>query len=90
MGKSVCKIELSQGSGTGFFCMISFPNKFSLLPVLITNKHVIGEDPNSIVIGAKVNFYVKKGDNSYQIILDKNRKVYTNEKIDVTIIEPNL
>ena len=77
--------KLNYLPGTGFFCMIPFPNKFSLLPVLITNNHVIGEDPNSIFIGAKVNFYVKKGDKSYQIILDKNRKVYTNEKIDVTI-----
>ena len=63
--------------------MIPFPNKFSLLPVLITNNHVIGEDPNSIVIRAQINFYIKKGDKSYQIILDNNRKIYTNEKIDV-------
>ena len=78
MKKCACKIELSPGSGTGFFCMIPFSTKFNLLPVLITNNHVIGEDPKSIDIGAKINFYVKNGNKSYQIILDKNRKLYTN------------
>ena len=87
MEKCVCRIKLPLGSGTGFFCMIPFPDKFKLLPVLITNNHVIGEDPNSIDIGAKIDLFVKKGNKPYTIVLDKNRKIYTNEKIDATIIE---
>ena len=29
--------------GTGFFCKIPFPNNNHLLPVLITNNHVMNE-----------------------------------------------
>ena len=88
MKKCICRIEISpKSSGSGFFCMIPFPTKFNLLPVLITNNHVIGEDPNSIAVGAKIHFYVKNGNKSYKIILDKDRKFYTNENFDVTIIE---
>ena len=40
--KSICKIKCNnEGNGTGFFCLIPFPDKFNLLPVLITNNHVI-------------------------------------------------
>jgi len=40
--KSICKIDCNEeGKGTGFFCVIPFPDKFNLLPVLITNNHVL-------------------------------------------------
>ena len=43
--KSICKIKCNDGgNGTGFFCIIPFPDKFHLLPVLMTNNHVITED----------------------------------------------
>ena len=41
MAKSICKIKIGQEQGTGFFCKIPFPNKNNMLPVLITNNHVI-------------------------------------------------
>ena len=41
MKKSVCKIELQFGMGTGFFCKIPFPDMDKMLPVLITNDHII-------------------------------------------------
>ena len=50
MDKYICKIYLGngkEGTGTGFFCKIPFHNK--LLPVLITNNHIIGE--NDLKIG---------------------------------------
>ena len=38
----ICQISLKNGrKGTGFFCTIIFQNK--LLPVLITNNHILGE-----------------------------------------------
>ena len=39
----ICKIELKNGEiGTGFFCKIPFNN--NLLPVLITNDHLLNKD----------------------------------------------
>jgi len=40
--ESICKIICNdRENGTGFFCLIPFPDKFNLLPVLITNNHVL-------------------------------------------------
>ena len=43
MEKNICKIKIGNEQGTGFFCKIPFPNKDNMLPVLITNNHVINE-----------------------------------------------
>jgi len=42
MKSKVCKIYLDSGNGTRFFCKIKFPNN-KIIPVLITNNHVINE-----------------------------------------------
>ena len=43
MENCICKIFLTNGEkGTGFFCKIPFNNY--LLPVLITNNHVLNEN----------------------------------------------
>ena len=44
MKKYICKVAFTNGNkGTGSFCRIPFPNKEKILPVLITNNHVIDE-----------------------------------------------
>ena len=43
MEQNICKIKIGQEQGTGFFCKIPFPNKNNMLPVLITNNHVIND-----------------------------------------------
>ena len=43
MKKSVYKIKLQFGMGTGFFCKIPFPDMDKMLPVLITNDHIIND-----------------------------------------------
>ena len=43
MEQNICKIKIGQEQGTGFFCKIPFPNKNNMLPVLITNNHVIDD-----------------------------------------------
>ena len=43
MEKYICKIKIGQKQGTGFFCKIPFPDKNHMLPVFITNYHVINE-----------------------------------------------
>ena len=44
MRKDICKIKIGEEQWTGFFCKIPFPNKDNMLPVLITNNHVINAD----------------------------------------------
>ena len=82
MNKCVCKIY-SEGEGTGFFTKIPFKSK--LLPVLITNNHVLGENQikNNNIITLSLNYdKIKKN-----IKINKDRKTYTNKELDITIIE---
>ena len=43
MEKNICKINIGNLQGTGFFCQILFPDKNNMLPVFITNNHIIDE-----------------------------------------------
>ena len=84
MENCTCIIYKEDGKkGTGFFCKIPFLNY--LLPVLITNNHVLNENDieNDKIINLSINNEVKK------IKIDNSRKKYTNpdENIDITIIE---
>ena len=85
MGNCICKIYSEDGKkGTGFFCKIPFINNL-LLPVLITNNHVLNENDiaNDKTIELSINNEVK------EIEMDNSRKRYTNSdnSIDITIIE---
>ena len=82
---SICKIEKSESTGTGFLCSIPYPDKLHPLPVLITCYHIIGieEIQNNKEIILKFN-------NETKIIkFDKPRKIYTSDlnHYDCTIIE---
>ena len=85
IGKILIVTAQKSEQGTVFFCKIPFPDKNNMLPVLITNNHLIDEkilsnDNKKITISIKE----KKDD----IILSlKNRITYTNESYDITIIE---
>ena len=87
MKYSVCKIECKDGSsGIGFFCYIPFPDKNNLLPVLITNYHVLTS--GDVIIGKEIKFFLGDNNSMKTIKISNTRKVYTNEKpYDVTIIE---
>ena len=82
----VCKIYIDDGKkGTGFFCKIPFSNKENLLPVLITNNHIINEtflNNKNNKITLSIN-----NDNEYKEIELKDRMHYTNKEYDITIIE---
>jgi len=82
MNNSVCRIY-NNGNGTGFFTKI--PYKSKLLPVLITNNHVINQD--DILNNKDISLYLNNDKKIKTIKLDNNRLIYTNEKLDVTIIE---
>ena len=84
----ICKIERKDGSkGTGFFCIIPFPDKLNLLPVLITNNHVLNKD--YISKGNIINFSLNNESESFKIIIDDSRLTYTSKEYDITIIEIN-
>ena len=78
----VCKIYKSDDVyATGFFCEIPFAN--SKLKVLITNNHVLNKDD------IKVNRIIKiiVNEKEKKIIINEPRITFTNEKLEVTIIE---
>ena len=88
MKENVCKIniETDRFLGTGFICKIPFPDENHMLPVLITNNHVISERS----FNEKIELFFEKKNHTIKIDLnlDSNRIKYTNEnKYDVTIIE---
>ena len=85
MKKSICKIINDKGCGTGFFCKIPFPDEFNLLPVIITNYHVI--DQNDLKQGKRIQFSLNNDQLNFNILIDNSRKTYTNKEYDVTIIE---
>ena len=84
MEKLICKIECNNGSyGTGFFCKLIFGEYF--LRVLITTNNVLNK--NDIEICKKIKFSIDNEKIYYEIFIDEFRKIYINEKYNITIIE---
>ena len=79
---AVCEIcESTQKFGSGFFCKIPYTqNNNILLPVLLTNNHVLSEDSFKNDIKIKINGETK-------FISLKDRKKWTDKEIDFTCIE---
>ena len=82
MKNCVCRIY-NGCKGTGFFTKIPFKSR--ILPVLITNNHIIGED--DIKNGSLITLYLNNDKALKTFEIDENRLRYTNEKLDITIIE---
>ena len=81
----ICKITCKDGTyGTGFFCYIPI-GWGDFLTVLMTNNHVL--NIKDIQPGETINFSINNDFKEYNILIDKNRKIYTNESFDITIIE---
>ena len=83
MKTCVCKMHLGAKKGTGFFIKIPYRNQ--LLNVLMTNNHVLSE--NEISDGKNVTISINNGEVTKNIKMDSKRKRYTNEILDITIIE---
>ena len=78
----VCKIN-GKKFGTGFFCKILYNNE--LIPVLMTNYHVV--DDNFIETNTKLNVYINQ---KLKVLnINKNSKIYSsvNNKYDLMIIK---
>ena len=82
--KSVVKIRKQGMVSTGALCNVHFPDK-KILPVLIACNHMLNE--NDIIVGQKIDFSLDNDKIFYQILIDENRKVYTNREYDITFIE---
>ena len=81
-----CIIEcIEKGAGSGFFSLIPFPNKTYLVPVLITNNHILPK--KDIIKGQKINIYMKE--KKFSILIDDSRRIFTDKYYDITIIEMN-
>ena len=86
MKNSICRVFLENGKeGSGFFCKIPHERKYDLLPVLITNNHLIDElelkkDKNKIKISINNN-------SEYKEIELNERITFTSKEYDITIIE---
>ena len=83
--RNICKIVIGAEKGTGFFCRIPFPDLNNTLPVFITNNHIINKEllykDNEII---EINIEEEKDIIKLNL---NNRKKYTNEEYDITIIE---
>ena len=85
MKKSICKIQCDdESSGTGFFARIPFPDCLKLLPVLITNHHVINDKINNYY---EIIFPKNNQHKAIKLFFDESRRFYTNRDYDITIIE---
>ena len=85
MEKCICKIKINNKQGTGFFCKIPFPDKNKILPVLITNNHILDENELS-ENNVEIQLFIKAEEDIKRINLNKRMK-YTNEEYDISIIE---
>ena len=85
MEKNICKINIGKSQGTGFFCKIPFPDLNNMIPVFITNNHIINEEL-LYKKDEKIKIDIFEETEIKEIDLN-NRIKYTNEEYDITIIE---
>jgi len=86
MKENICRIYMNNGSkGTGFFCKIPFPDKLNLLPVLITNNHII--DKNNLENDKQISLTLNNDKIKLKIEINDGRKLFTSKKFDTTFIE---
>ena len=85
MENHICKIHKNGENGTGFLCSIPLEGKNKYIPMLITNKHILGE--GDLKIGKEITISFNNDDVFKTIIIGNNRKIFTPRFLDVTFIE---
>ena len=79
--KATCKIIISNGFGSGFFCQIPYLQKRNcLLNVLITCYHVL----ENVLNEKKIEIIINK---EYKFISLEQRKIWINKELDFVCIE---
>ncbi len=79
-------LKENNSSGTGFLCLIPYPDKLNQLPVLITCNHILGSSDIKYGKEIKLSF---NNNITKTLVIDESRIVYTSEEkeFDTTIIE---
>ena len=86
MENCICKIYKKNGiNGTGFFCKIPFPGQLNLLPVLITNRHIL--DNKDLEINKIIEITINDDKEKRIIKIDNSRIIFISQKLDVIFIE---
>ena len=86
MKKYICKILLNNGhQNTGFFCKIPYPDQKHLLPSLVTCNFIIKEE--DLKEGNIIHLSLNDDREYREIKITNTRKIYTNEKFNVTFLE---
>ena len=86
MYNCICKIKVGgKFLGTGFFLKLPFPDSFNLLPVLITNNHVLNE--NDFSKEKVIELSLNNEEKILKLNIDYSRRIITNNIIDFTIVE---
>ena len=81
--EAVFEIKLSKGFGSGYFCKIPYTeNDNLLLPVLITNNHVLSKE----LLNSKTNIEIIINGIT-KILSLKERKIWNDKDMDYTCIE---
>ena len=85
MDNSVCKIIKAKSIGTGFICLIPFPNKLYPLSALITCYHVLSKD--DLKPGKEIKLMFDEKEKIIEI--NQSRKIFTSNEneYDISIIE---
>ena len=85
MDNSVCKIIKAKSTGTGFICLIPFPNKLYPLSALITCYHVLSKD--DLKPGKEIKLMFDEKEKIIEI--NQSRKIFTSNEneYDISIIE---
>ena len=60
---NIFRIDKTNSVGTGFFCLIPFPDQTNRLPVLATCHHVLNKD--DIAIGNQICLIFKNGEKNF-------------------------
>jgi len=79
------QIILKNRRGTGFFCKFLVSNKNANVHALITNNHIINEE--ILQEGIQIKIEIDNNRENRIISIKNDRRVYTNRKYDITIIE---
>ena len=85
MDRCICHIKCNNNKGTAFFTKIPFPSRKNLMPVLVTNNHILGDEFLNKP-GERLTISIKEENRSRLIDLNKRIK-YTNKEYDITFVE---
>ena len=84
MKYAICKIKIGLIKGTGFFCYLPYQNN-TLIPVLITNYHIINDE--IIEKNKVINVTLNDDKELKKIPVENDRNIYLNKTYDIAIIE---